>query len=264
MGAVNGAKLVADGVWRTFTTGSVETHAIAETSLAVFEGEFLSLLGPSGCGKTTLLNLFAGFDKPSGGRVWLDRREITGPGPDRGVVFQEHALFPWLTVRENVGAGKRVKAESRAGQKEIVDRQLELVGLSAFASYYPRQLSGGMKQRVSIARALANAPEVLLMDEPFAALDAITRLQLQDELVRIWKQTRMTILFVTHNIEEAVVLSDRIAVMSPRPGRIREVIAIDLPKPRDPNSPEFNAVERHVREVLWQGIDAAPNDPATL
>jgi nitrate ABC transporter ATP-binding subunit len=256
MGRVTGAKLLGDSVWRTFTTGTVETQAIAETNLAVFEGEFLSLLGPSGCGKTTLLNLFAGFDRPTGGRVLLDGQEIDGPGPDRGVVFQDHALFPWRTVRGNVGAGKRVKARPAAEQQNIIDRQLELVGLRSFADHYPRQLSGGMKQRVAIARALANAPEVLLMDEPFAALDAITRLQLQDELIRIWKQTRMTILFVTHNIEEAVILSDRVAVMSARPGRIREVIAVDLPKPRDPNSPEFNAVERHVRDVLWQGLDS--------
>ena len=243
-------KLDAEALRKTFISETAETHAIEDITLSVRDGEFMCLLGPSGCGKTTLLNLFAGFDRPSAGHVYLDGREIAGPGPDRGVVFQEHALFPWLTVRDNVGCGKRVGARSPGEQRDIVRRELARVGLEGFDGHYPHQLSGGMKQRVAIARVLANEPEVLLMDEPFAALDAITRALLQVELIRIWKETRKTIVFVTHNIEEAVVLGDRIAVMTARPGRVLGVIDVWLPKPRDVNSPEFNDIERHARELL--------------
>jgi NitT/TauT family transport system ATP-binding protein len=243
-------KLYAERLRKTFTSETTETLAIEEITLGVRDGEFVCLLGPSGCGKTTLLNLFAGFERPSGGHVYLDGREIAGPGPDRGVVFQEHALFPWLTVRDNVGCGRRVRARPAAEQREIVRRELALVGLEGFDGHYPHQLSGGMRQRVAIARVLANEPEVLLMDEPFAALDAITRAALQVELIRIWKETGKTIVFVTHNIEEAVVLGDRIAVMTPRPGRVLAVIGVGLPKPRDVNSPEFNEIEREARALL--------------
>lgn len=245
-------KLYGDRLQKIFVTDSAETPAIEEITLAVEQGEFMCLLGPSGCGKTTLLNIFAGFDRPTSGRVYLDDREIAGPGPDRGVVFQDHALFPWLTVYDNVRCGKRVQSRPAAAQRAIVERQLSLVGLEGFARHYPHQLSGGMKQRVALARVLANEPEVLLMDEPFAALDAITRTLLQQELIRIWDDTRKTIVFVTHNIEEAVLLGDRIAVITPRPGRIRSIIDVGLPKPRDVNSPEFNKVERHARELLLE------------
>ena len=245
-------KLYGEGLRRTFVSDSGGvTQAIENITISVKNREFLSLLGPSGCGKTTLLNMFAGFDHPTAGHVYLDGSEISTPGPDRGVVFQEHALFPWLTVEDNVGAGKRVQAHPAQKRREIISRQLEMMGLEGFARHYPHQLSGGMKQRVAIARALANDPEVLLMDEPFAALDAMTRSQLQTELIRIWRETQKTIVFVTHNIEEAVLLSDRIAVMTARPGRINAIIDVDLPKPRDPNSAEFNAIERRVREMLW-------------
>ena len=247
------AKLSADRLRKTFLSESGETRAIDDITLGVRKGEFICLLGPSGCGKTTLLNLFAGFERPSSGHVYLDGREIESPGPDRGVVFQEHALFPWLTVQDNVGCGKRVRARSEVERREIVRRQLALIGLEGFDRHYPHQLSGGMKQRVAIARVLANEPEVLLMDEPFASLDAITRSGLQQELARIWKETGQTIVFVTHNIEEAVFLGDRIAVMTPRPGRILAVMEVDLPKPRDVNSPEFNAIERRARELLLGG-----------
>jgi NitT/TauT family transport system ATP-binding protein len=182
---------------------------------------------------------------------------IEGPGMDRGVVFQEHALFPWLNVHDNVVSGKRVRAKSKAERSEIVAHYLKMVGLADFGSHYPRQLSGGMRQRVAIARGLANEAEVLLMDEPFAALDAITRNVLQVELVRIWEQTRKTIVFVTHNIEEAILMSDRIAIMTARPGRVQEIISIDLPKPRDINSPEFNAIEKHLRELVFAAHQTA-------
>jgi NitT/TauT family transport system ATP-binding protein len=243
-------KLRGEHVHKRFISESATTDAIDEITLTVEQGEFMCLLGPSGCGKTTLLNIFAGFENPTSGHVFLDEVEITGPGPDRGVVFQEHALFPWLTVYDNVRSGKRVRSRPAPMQRTIVEDQLSLVGLEGFMQHYPHQLSGGMRHRVALARVLANEPEVLLMDEPFAALDAITRGFLQQELIRIWQQTRKTIVFVTHNIEEAVLLGDRIAVMTPRPGRIREIIDVDVPKPRDVNSPEFNRVERHARELL--------------
>jgi NitT/TauT family transport system ATP-binding protein len=248
-------KLRADRVRKSFLSEGSETQALDEVTLDVAQGEFLCLVGPSGCGKTTLLNVFAGFDRPSSGHVLLEGREIAGPGPDRGVVFQEHALFPWLTVRGNVCAGKRLVRQRAADRQRIATQYLQMVGLSGFEEHYPHQLSGGMKQRVSIARALANEPEVLLMDEPFASLDAITRATLQRELIAIWNQTRKTIVFVTHNIEEAVFLGDRIAVMSGRPGRIKRVISVGLEKPRDVNSPEFNEIERTARELLMDEVE---------
>jgi NitT/TauT family transport system ATP-binding protein len=246
-------KLAAAGLQKTFVSEVAETTAIADIDLDVQDGEFVCLLGPSGCGKTTLLNLFAGFERPTGGRVTLDGREITGPGPDRGVVFQDHALFPWLTAWQNIACGKRLRARPAVDRARIVERYIAMVGLQGFERHYPHQLSGGMRQRVAIARALANEPEVLLMDEPFASLDAITRGVLQGELIRIWNETRKTIVFVTHNIEEAVFLGDRIAVMTSRPGRIREVLRVDLAKPRDINSAEFNAIERRARSLLLGG-----------
>jgi len=251
-------KLSAERLQKTFVSEVAETPAIGEITLDVQEGEFVCLLGPSGCGKTTLLNVFAGFERPTAGRVSLDGREITSPGPDRGVVFQEHALFPWLTVRQNIECGKRMRVRAAPERRRILDRYVEMVRLQGFEHHYPHELSGGMRQRVSIARALANEPDVLLMDEPFASLDAITRGVLQKELIRIWNETGKTILFVTHNIEEAVFLGDRIAVMTPRPGRIRDVLQVDLPKPRDINSPEFNAIERRARSRLLGGADVAP------
>jgi NitT/TauT family transport system ATP-binding protein len=243
-------KLRGERVHKRFISESATTDAIDEITLTVEQGEFMCLLGPSGCGKTTLLNIFAGFESPTSGHVFLDEVEIAGPGPDRGVVFQEHALFPWLTVYDNVRSGKRVRSRPAPMQRAIVEEQLALVGLEGFRQHYPHQLSGGMRHRAALARVLANEPEVLLMDEPFAALDAITRGFLQQELIRIWQQTRKTIVFVTHNIEEAVLLGDRISVMSPRPGRVRSIIDVGLPKPRDVNSPEFNRIERQARELL--------------
>ena len=243
-------KLTAEGVSMVFGSEGRATVAVEHIDLSVVAGEFMCLLGPSGCGKTTLLNLFAGFEEPTEGSIRLDGRVVHGAGPDRGVVFQEHALFPWLTVNENVTSGKRLQQQPRQERQRVAERYLAMVHLEGFGHHYPHQLSGGMRQRVSIARALTNEPEVLLMDEPFAALDAITRETLQRELIRIWRETRKTIVFVTHNIEEAVFLGDRIAMMSPRPGRIKEIIDVRLTKPRDINSPEFNEVERLARNLL--------------
>jgi NitT/TauT family transport system ATP-binding protein len=244
-------KLNCDRVRKIFASDAGETVALEETSLDVRASEFLCLLGPSGCGKTTLLNLFAGFEKPTSGRLTLDGQAIKGPGMDRGVIFQEHALFPWLTVSQNIGSGKHISSKPASERNRLVQDHLHLIGLDNFGDHYPRQLSGGMRQRVAIARGLANEPEVLLMDEPFASLDALNSGVLRNELVRIWLKTRKTIVFVTHNIEEAVLLSDRVAVMTARPGRIRAIIDVDLPKPRDVNSPEFNAIERQVRSLIF-------------
>jgi ABC-type nitrate/sulfonate/bicarbonate transport system ATPase subunit len=243
-------KLTARNVTKIFDAEGRATTAVERIDLDVMTGEFICLLGPSGCGKTTVLNLFAGFETPTAGVIELDGQPVRRPGPERGVVFQEHALFPWLTVNDNVTSGKRINAQSRAERQRVAERYLAMVHLQGFGRHYPHQLSGGMRQRVAIARALANEPEILLMDEPFAALDAITRETLQRELIRIWGETGKTIVFVTHNIEEAVFLGDRIAVMTARPGRIEEIVDVRLAKPRDINSPEFNEIERRARQLL--------------
>ena len=257
-------KLSCNRVRKIFTSASSETLALDETTLDIRAGEFLCLLGPSGCGKTTILNLLAGFEQPTSGTLRLNAQAIDGPGMDRGVIFQEHALFPWLTVGDNVASGKRVRAKPAAERSEIVRHYLAMMGLSGFEHHYPRQLSGGMRQRVSIARGLANEPEVLLMDEPFAALDAISRSLLQVELVRIWELTRKTIVFVTHNIEEAVLLADRVAIMTARPGRVREIVEIDLARPRDINGVEFNAIEKRLRELVFEQHVVADGAPGGI
>jgi NitT/TauT family transport system ATP-binding protein len=204
--------------------------ALDDLSLDVADGEFLTLVGPSGSGKTTLLDLLAGLSRPTSGRVLVDGKDVTGPGQDRAVVFQQYALFPWRTASANVSIGLENKGLSRKQRAEIASRFLDLVGLAGFEDRYPHELSGGMKQRVAIARSLAYEPDVLLMDEPFAALDAQTREQLQDELLRIWKATGKTIVFITHGIDEAVYLGQRVAVLSARPGRLKEIVDINIPE----------------------------------
>jgi NitT/TauT family transport system ATP-binding protein len=213
--------------------------ALSGVDLSIPSGQFVCLLGPSGCGKTTLLNLVAGFLLPSEGYVFLDNKVIDGPGPDRGMVFQDYSLFPWRTVLKNVEFSLEIAGQSRGERRRRALRYLELVKLDHIASRYPSQLSGGMKQRVAIARALASGPKVLLMDEPFAALDAMTRNLLQDELLRIHELEKCTTLFVTHNIDEAIRLADRVIVMSPNPGRIDADISLNSPRPRARTSPEF-------------------------
>jgi NitT/TauT family transport system ATP-binding protein len=208
------------------------------------------LLGPSGCGKSTLLNIVAGFVRPTEGRVSLDGAEVKGPGRDRGVVFQEHALFPWFRVGQNVEFGLKMAGVPRRERAVIADRYLDLVGLHPFRQAFPKELSGGMKQRVAIARALANDPKILLMDEPFGALDAQTRRLMQDELTKIWAATGKTILFVTHAIEESLLLADRVAVMSPRPGRIKALRAVPLSRPRSDVAADFVALKAEIQELL--------------
>jgi NitT/TauT family transport system ATP-binding protein len=219
-------------------------HALSDATLTIGKGEFVCLIGASGCGKSTLLRLMAGFEQPSSGQVLMAGRPVGGPDPSRGMVFQDYALFPWLSVRDNIGFGPASRGLPARQVKETVDKFIELVGLARFADAWPHQLSGGMKQRVAIARVLANDAELVLMDEPFGALDAMTRERLQDELLDIWQRTRLTVVFVTHSIEEAIFLADRVVVMTPGPGRIESDNVIELPRPRDVSGPEFNAVRR--------------------
>lgn len=227
-----------------------EIVALEALDFEVPDGEFLTILGPSGCGKSTLLNIVAGFDHPSTGDVLLDGRPIRRPGHDRGVVFQEYALFPWLTVHQNVAYGLREQGLPREEIEQRTSTWLELVRLEGFEKRYPHELSGGMRQRVALIRVLANDPKSLLMDEPFAAVDAQTRSLLQRELERLWTETRKTVLFVTHSVEEAVFLGDRVMVMTARPGRVKEMITIDLPRPRDPTSDAFNAYRRQATRLI--------------
>lgn len=242
--------------------------ALDDFTLDVPAGQFLTVVGPSGCGKSTLLDLLGGLTTPSSGQILLDGTPITGPGLDRGVVFQQYALLPWRTAKANIEFGLEAKGLDRARRSEIADTYLDLVGLTGFENRYPHELSGGMKQRVAIARSLAFDPEVLLMDEPFAALDAQTRESLQDELLRIWRATGKTIVFITHGIEEAVYLGQRVAVMTPRPGRLKSVVDIDL----DPGASEDIRSDPRfgrLRHRIWSELhddrarptDAAPAAP---
>ena len=247
-------KIQVRGVSRSFVAGGRETPALLGVDLEVSEREFVCLLGPSGCGKSTLLNIVAGFLRPSAGQVLVDARPVSGPGADRGVVFQEYVLFPWLTVAGNVEFGLSLKSMPAGERRAIVTRYLELVGLAAHADKYPVQLSGGMKQRVAIARALANSPAIILMDEPFGALDAQTREVLQDELSRIQRVEHKTVLFVTHSIREAVYLADRVVVMTSAPGRVKQVFTIKLPEVRDRFAPEFTHYESEITRVVKEEV----------
>src|SRR5690606_5985564 len=215
--------------------------------------DFVTILGPSGCGKSTLLRIIAGLDRPTTGAVSLEGTDIRGPGADRGMVFQSYTLFPWLTIRENVAFGLRERGVPAKEMWEIVDSYIEKVGLRGFENHWPKQLSGGMQQRTAIARALANDPEILLLDEPFGALDNQTRSLMQELLLGIWERERKTVLFVTHDIEEAIFLASRVIVMSARPGRIKADLAVDLPRPRDykmKTSPEFSALKARLTEEI--------------
>jgi len=225
--------LKVDQVSRTFPArhGNAPTRALEPANLTIGNNDFVTILGPSGCGKSTLLRIVAGLDRPTSGRVVLDGREVTGPGADRGMVFQSYTLFPWLTVRENIAFGLRERGVSEAERNKIADAFIRQVGLTGFENHWPKQLSGGMQQRTAIARALANDPKILLLDEPFGALDNQTRALMQEMLLGIWERDQKTVLFVTHDIEEAIFLGSRVIVMSARPGRIKADIAIALPPP---------------------------------
>jgi NitT/TauT family transport system ATP-binding protein len=232
--------------------------ALDDVSCEIPAGGFLCIIGPSGCGKSTLLHAIAGFVQGSSGSAFQNDQKITGPGPDRIVMFQEYGLFPWLTVAENVEFGLRAKGIAAVERKQTVQRYLQLVKLEGFEQRYPHELSGGMKQRVSIARALAPDPAVILMDEPFAALDSLTRDIMQEEILRIWEKTGKTFVLITHNIEEAVFLGDRVIVMTARPGRIKAEIDVDIPRPRDPSvrthHPRFLEIKEELSRLLRNEI----------
>lgn len=248
------------GVSRTFVSAGSKTLALQASDLEVAENDFVTILGPSGCGKSTLLRIVAGLDHPSSGEVLLDGQRITGPGADRGMVFQSYTLFPWLTVRDNVCFGLRERGLPRAQQLEIAQSFIQKVGLGGFENHYPKQLSGGMQQRTAIARALANGPRMLLMDEPFGALDHQTRELMQELLLGIWEAEKKTVLFVTHDIDEAVFMGSRVVVMSARPGRIKLDRTVALPHPRHysvKTTPEFMALKAELTEQVRSEVLAA-------
>jgi NitT/TauT family transport system ATP-binding protein len=243
-----GPKVVIEGVGKSFDTRKERLQVLEDVNLVVNDGEFVCLLGPSGCGKSTLLNIVGGFEKCSSGRVVIDGEEVRQPDQRRVFVFQEYGIFPWATVWDNVALGLRRRP--LAEQKRIIQATIDLVGLTGFESSYPMELSGGMKQRVEVARALAVSPDVIYMDEPFGALDSLTRLTMRAELIRIWQAERKTILFVTHDVDESIQLADRIVVFSKRPGRIREIVTVGLPHPRDIGSAEYGRVKNRLYELL--------------
>jgi NitT/TauT family transport system ATP-binding protein len=243
-----------------FDTRHGTLDAVSDVSIHVQPGEFVSLIGPSGCGKSTLLNVVAGFLEPSSGQTLLDGRPICGPGSDRGVVFQQYSLFPWMTVRKNVEFGLKMQGRPASERETQARTLLCLAGLLSFENHYPDQLSGGMKQRVGIVRALATSPQVLLMDEPFGALDSQTRVVMQEILTNMWQRLRLSVLFITHDIDEAVFLSDRIYVMTSRPGRIKSEMVVPLPRPRTPEmtaSPQFAAMVHTIRSLIREESLAA-------
>jgi NitT/TauT family transport system ATP-binding protein len=248
------AKLRIDDVTLRFLPkGGKPVTALDRISLDVAEEEFSVIVGPSGCGKSSLLRLVAGLIEPSAGTISLDGKIVTRPGRDRGMVFQSYTLFPWLTVQDNVEFGLKLGGMAVAERKRIAKRYIEQVGLEGFEKSYPKQLSGGMMQRVALARALANDPEILLMDEPFGALDSQTRSLMQELLLNIWEQSHKTVLFITHDIDEAILLGDRVHVMTARPGRIKEVVEIDIPRPRNVDvltSIEFIAIKRRIMALI--------------
>lgn len=238
---------------RRFESSRGTITALSDISYDVRKREFISVIGPSGCGKSTLIRILAGLDHPTEGSVLLDGKPVHAPGADRGMVFQGYTLFPWLTVRKNVAFGLRMKGLKARAVDEQVDRWLDIVGLTRFERHYPHQLSGGMKQRVAIARALANEPRILLMDEPFGALDAQTRASMQAHLLRIWQSVDVTILFITHDLDEAIYLSDRIVVLGANPGHIREIIEVNVPRPRAPSqflTGHFLATKKRLEELI--------------
>ncbi len=241
-------KLRVADVCKTFARRGGDLHVLQDIQLDVAAGEFVCLLGPSGCGKSTLLNIAGGFEAADSGRVEIDGRPVTGPDPRRIFVFQEYGVFPWASVWDNVALGLRKLP--RAEQARITQHYVDLVGLRGFEKSFPAELSGGMRQRVAVARALVVNPDVVFMDEPLGALDSLTRLQMRGEILSLWQRERMTILFVTHDVDESLQLADRVVVMSPRPGRIAEIVPVGLPHPRDIGSPEYGRLKNRLYELL--------------
>ncbi len=248
-------KVKIDNVVKKYSGRNGEMVALNGVSLDIHENEFDCVVGPSGCGKSTLLNIIAGLHEPTSGQVLVDGQAVSGPGPDRGVVFQQYALFPWLTVQKNVEFGLKLQGMSQDKAEQEAKKYIKMVDLEQFAQSYPKELSGGMKQRVAIARAYAINPKVLLMDEPFGALDAQTRTQLQTELLKTWEKEQKTCFFITHDVEEAIILAQRVIIMSARPGRIKEVVEINIPYPRTQEtkmSKEFLDLKNHIWSQVYQ------------
>ncbi|WP_236717954.1 ABC transporter ATP-binding protein [Actinoplanes sp. TFC3] len=246
--------ITIDRIHKSYPLKGETFTALGDVSLELADNEFVTVVGPSGCGKTTLMNILAGLETPTSGQALVDGQAVTGPGPERGVIFQQYALFPWLTVRKNVEFGLKTKGVGRDERRRIAEHFIDLVGLTQFADALPKTLSGGMKQRVAIARAYAVNPSILLMDEPFGAVDALTRVRLQDQLLATWSQEKRTVVFITHDVDEAVFLANRVVVMAARPGRIVEIIDVDLPYPRNDElrlSPAFTALRNRVWNAVY-------------
>ena len=251
----NPVKVHIDHVVKKFNGRNGEMVALNGVDLDIHENEFVCVVGPSGCGKSTLLNIIGGLENPTEGQVLVDGKPVQGPGPDRGIVFQQYALFPWLTVEKNVQFGLKLQGKSNEEAEEIARKYLKMVDLEGFAKSYPKELSGGMKQRVAIARAYAVNPKVLLMDEPFGALDAQTRTQLQQELLNTWEKEQKTCFFITHDVEEAIILAQRVVIMCARPGRVKDIVDIDIPYPRDQEtkmSPRFLELKNYIWSQVYQ------------
>ncbi len=247
------ASIVIENVNKVYETKKSKVLAIEDVNIRVNKGDFVSIIGPSGCGKSTLLRMVAGLDTPTSGRITMNDKEVTGPGAERGMVFQSYTLFPWMTVRENIRFGLKIKKLSKDKSNKIVDKYLELIELTKFGDRLPKELSGGMKQRVAIARALANNPEVILMDEPFGALDPQTKVKMQELLLKIWRVEGSTVIFITHDIEESIFLSEKVYLMSPHPGKIQNKLEIDFPKNRTADirdTEKFISIKRKVLSLF--------------
>lgn len=256
---VASSKILAEHIDKVYVSGKKQTVAIEDASIDIQDNDFVCIVGPSGCGKSTLLRMLAGLDFPTSGKIIVNDRTVTGPGPDRGMVFQTYTLFPWMTVENNIKFGLKIKKMPKDKQQEIADRYLDIIGLKKFAKSYPKELSGGMKQRVAIARALANQPEVLLMDEPFGALDPHTKSMMQLLMREIWEKEHPTVVFITHDIDEAVFLANKIYVMSARPGKIIKEVNVYLPHKRDlelKDSPEFIKIRKSINDLLYSANTA--------
>lgn len=254
-GEARGIKVRIDNVKKEFEGRNGRMTALNGVSLDIHENEFVCVVGPSGCGKSTLLNVIAGLLEPTSGNVYCDGKEVVGTGTERGVVFQQYALFPWLTVKKNVMFGLELQKMKEDEAERIAMKYLKMVQLEEFADHYPKELSGGMKQRVAIARAYAVNPSILLMDEPFGALDAQTRTQLQSELLETWEKERKTCFFITHDVDEAIILAQRVVIMSARPGRIKEIVDVNIPYPRTQETkmtPEFLELRNHIWGQVYQ------------
>ena len=254
-GEARNLKVRIDNVSKVYETRSGKTEALRNVSLEIYENEFICVVGPSGCGKSTLLNIIAGLQAPTTGKAYCNDHEITGTGTERGVVFQQYALFPWLTVKKNVMFALNMRGVKGEAAEQEAMQYLKKVDLEKFADHYPKELSGGMKQRVAIARAYAANPEVLLMDEPFGALDAQTRTQLQSELLDTWEKDMKTCFFITHDVDEAILLAQKVIIMSARPGRIKEIVPIDIPYPRNQETkllPRFMELRNHIWEQVYK------------